>query len=131
MLQEFKDFLLRGNLIELAVAFVLGTAFATVVKSLVDNLITPVIALIGGKPDFSGLSLKISDTDFRYGQFLTDLISFAIIAAVIFFVVVKPVNALLERVRRGEEQPQVEPEILLLEEIRDELRSQGAGTART
>ena len=90
MIKEFRDFILRGNLVDLAVAVVIGTAFAVLVKSLTDNLITPVLALIGGKPDFSDLVFTISDTEFRYGAFLTDAIGFVIVAAVIFFLVVKP-----------------------------------------
>jgi large conductance mechanosensitive channel len=100
MLQEFKDFLFRGNIVELAVAFVMGVAFAAVVNSLVENLLLPVIAMIIGKPDFSGLDFTINDAVFRYGAFLTDLIQFAAIAAAVFFFVVKPVQAMLARVRR-------------------------------
>ena len=124
MIKEFRDFILRGNLVDLAVAVVVGTAFGVLVKSLTDNMITPVLALIGGKPDFSDLVFKISDTEFRYGAFLTDLIGFAIIAAVVFFLVVKPVNTLLERARRGEtEDDAPDPQIVVLEEIRDLLKA--------
>jgi large conductance mechanosensitive channel len=100
MLQEFKDFLFRGNIIELAVAFVMGLAFATVVNSLVDNLVMPVIAMIIGKPDFSDLTFTINDAVFRYGQFITDLIQFVAIAAAVFFFIVKPVQGMLARRRR-------------------------------
>jgi large conductance mechanosensitive channel len=96
--QEFKDFLLRGNIVELAVAFVMGVAFAAVVNSLVDNLVMPVIAMIIGKPDFSGLTFTINDAVFRYGAFITDVIQFVAIGAAVFFFVVKPVGALLRRV---------------------------------
>jgi large conductance mechanosensitive channel len=104
MLAEFRDFLLRGNIVELAVAFVLGLAFAAVVNSLVDNLITPLIAMVIGKPDFSDLTFTINDAVFRYGAFLTALLQFAAIAAAVFFFVVKPVNALLERFRSPVEE---------------------------
>ena len=104
MLSEFRDFLLRGNIVELAVAFVLGLAFAAVVNSLVDNLITPLIAMVIGKPDFSGLTFTINDAVFRYGAFLTALLQFVAIAAAVFFFVVKPVNALLERFRSPVEE---------------------------
>jgi large conductance mechanosensitive channel len=104
MLAEFRDFLLRGNIVELAVAFVMGLAFAAVVNSLVDNLITPVIAMLIGKPDFSDLTFTINDAVFRYGAFLTALLQFVAIAAAVFFFVVKPVNALLERFRSPVEE---------------------------
>ena len=100
MLKEFKDFLFRGSIIELAVAFVMGLAFAAVVNSLVQNLLLPVIAMIIGKPDFSDLTFTINDAVFRYGAFLTDVIQFVAIAAAVFFFVVKPVQAMLARWRR-------------------------------
>jgi large conductance mechanosensitive channel len=98
--QEFKEFLLRGNVIDLAVAVVVGAAFGAVVTSLVDNLIMPLIALIFGEPDYSDIGFTINDTFFGVGAFLTSVISFVTIAAAIFFFVVKPVNVLLERARR-------------------------------
>lgn len=99
MLKEFRDFVFRGNIIELAVAFVMGLAFAAVVNSLVNNLLMPVIAMIIGKPDFRDLTLTINDSVFRYGSFITDVIQFVAIAAAVFFFIVKPVNALLTRLR--------------------------------
>jgi large conductance mechanosensitive channel len=104
VLTEFRDFVLRGNLLELAVAFVLGAAFALVVKSLVDNLLMPIVAMIFGKPDFRGLDFTINDAVFRYGAFLTDAIAFVATAAAIFFFVVKPVNRMLERFRSPAEE---------------------------
>ena len=101
MLREFRDFLFRGNIVELAVAFVMGLAFAAVVNSLVNNLLMPVIAMIIGKPDFRDLTFTINDAVFRYGSFLTDVIQFVAIAAAVFFFVVKPVSAMLARRRRG------------------------------
>jgi large conductance mechanosensitive channel len=101
MLREFKDFLLRGNIVELAVAFVMGVAFAAVVNSLVENLLMPVIAMIIGEPDFNGLDFTINDAVFRYGAFITDAIQFVAIAAAVFFFVVKPVQSMLTRMRPG------------------------------
>ena len=96
-MKDFKEFLLRGNLVELAVAFVLGTAFAAVVNAFVGDLITPIIAAIGGNPDFSSLSFTINHSKFAYGDFLNFLITFVIVAAVMFFLVIKPVNSLMAR----------------------------------
>jgi large conductance mechanosensitive channel len=100
VLSDFKDFLLRGNIVELAVAFVIGLAFAAVVNSLVSNLLMPVIAMIIGRPDFSALTFTINDAVFRYGAFITDLIQFIAIAAAVFFFVVKPMQAMMVRLRR-------------------------------
>ena len=99
MLKEFRDFLVRGNLVELAVAFVLGVAFAAVVTSFVDDLIMPIIAMFFGEPNFNDLTFTINGAVFRYGAFLTAVIQFVAIAAAVFFFVVKPVNELMERYR--------------------------------
>jgi large conductance mechanosensitive channel len=104
MLKEFRDFLLRGNIVELAVAFVLGVAFGALVTSFVDNLLMPVVAMIIGKPDFRDLTFTINDSVFRYGSFLTDLIAFAAVAAAVFFFVVRPMNALMNRMRSPAEE---------------------------
>jgi large conductance mechanosensitive channel len=104
MLKEFRDFLLRGNIVELAVAFVMGLAFAAVINSLVNDLITPLIAMVIGKPDFSDLTFTINDARFRYGAFLTALIQFASVAAAVFFFVVKPINAMMGRFRSPVEE---------------------------
>jgi len=104
MLSEFRDFLFRGNILELAVAFVLGVAFGALVTSFVDNLLMPVVAMIIGKPDFRDLTFTINDSVFGYGAFITDLIAFAAIAAAVFFFVVKPVNALMARSRSPVEE---------------------------
>jgi large conductance mechanosensitive channel len=95
--KDFKEFLLRGNLVDMAVGIVIGLAFAAVVTALVADLVTPLIAAIGGKPDFSTLSFTINKSHFLYGAVINALITFFVIAAVIFFLVVKPVNALMER----------------------------------
>jgi len=97
MLKEFRDFLLRGNIVELAVAFVLGVAFGALITSFVDNLLMPVVAMIIGKPDFRELTFTINDAVFRYGAFLTDAIAFVAVAAAVFLFVVKPINMLRER----------------------------------
>jgi large conductance mechanosensitive channel len=99
MLKEFREFILRGNMVDLAVAVVIGTAFTAVVTSMVEDLITPLIAAIGGEPDFSALSFTINGSEFRYGDFINALIAFLIVSAVLFFFVIKPVNALLSRLR--------------------------------
>jgi large conductance mechanosensitive channel len=95
--KDFKEFLLRGNLVDMAVGIVIGVAFAAVVTALVADLITPLLAAIGGKPDFAGLSFTVNKSHFLYGAFINALITFLVIAAVIFFLVVKPVNALMRR----------------------------------
>jgi large conductance mechanosensitive channel len=100
VLQEFRDFVFRGNIVELAVAFVMGLAFAAVVNSLVENLLMPVIAMIIGKPDFNDLTFTINDAVYRYGAFITDLIQFLAIAAAVFFFVVRPMQAMLARLGR-------------------------------
>jgi len=97
MLKDFRTFILRGNLVDLAVAVVIGTAFGAVVTALVKDLVTPLIAAIGGEPDFSGLKFTINGSAFLYGEFLNALFAFLVIAAVIFFLVIKPLNALMER----------------------------------
>ena len=103
MVKEFRDFLLRGNLVELAVAFVMGLAFAALISSFVDDLIMPIVAMIIGKPDFSDLTFTINDAVFRYGAFLTALITFVSTAAAIFFFVVKPVGAIVARTAKPAE----------------------------
>jgi large conductance mechanosensitive channel len=99
---EFKQFLLRGNVIDLAVAFVIGAAFAALVQAAVADLLTPLVAAIFGQPDFSDLTFTINGSVFRYGHFLNVLIAFVTISFVVFFFVVKPINRLMERSRRRE-----------------------------
>ena len=107
-MKDFKEFLLRGNLVETAVGIVIGLAFAAVVTALVADLITPLVAAIFGKQDFSNLYFTINGSRFKYGAFLNALITFVTVAAVIFFLVVKPVNALTERFKR---EPPSDPTI--------------------
>jgi large conductance mechanosensitive channel len=97
---DFKTFIMRGNVVDLAVAVVIGVAFGAVVTSLVEDLLTPVIALIFGEPDFRSLTFEISDTVFRYGSFINSLVAFVTIAAAIFFFVVAPYNALKARMSK-------------------------------
>jgi large conductance mechanosensitive channel len=97
MIKEFRDFLMRGNLVELAVAFVMGLAFAALVAAFVDDLIMPIVAMIFGEPDFSDLTFTLNDAVFRYGAFLTAAITFVTTAAAIFFFVVKPLAAITVR----------------------------------
>jgi large conductance mechanosensitive channel len=96
-MKDFREFILRGNLVELAVAFVIGVAFAAVVAALVGDLITPLIAAIGGNPNFGALHFTVNHSVFLYGAFLNALITFLFIALVVFYLVVKPTNALLAR----------------------------------
>jgi large conductance mechanosensitive channel len=104
MVREFRDFVLRGNIVELAVAFVMGVAFAAVVGAFVNGLITPLIALVFGEPDLGSLDFTINDAVFSYGAVLSALINFVAIAAAVFFFVVRPVNMLMTRFRSPVEE---------------------------
>jgi large conductance mechanosensitive channel len=97
--KEFRAFILRGNLVDLAIAVVIGAAFTAVVNALVRDLITPLIAAIFGEPNFDALSFTINGSRFAYGDFLNALLTFLIVAAVVFFLVVKPVTLLMARMR--------------------------------
>ena len=99
---EFKQFVLRGNVVDLAVGIVIGAAFAGLVQAAVTDLLTPLIAAIFGQPDFNQLTFKVNGSVFKYGHFLNMLISFVIIALVVFFFVVKPINALVSLAHRRE-----------------------------
>ena len=122
MIKEFREFILRGNVVDLAVAVVIGAAFGAVVTAFVADIVTPLIAAIGGKPDFAALSFTINESTFRYGHLLNAIISFLIIAAVIFFLVVKPLNALATRRKQQAPEPEAPSEdVRLLSEIRDLL----------
>jgi large conductance mechanosensitive channel len=105
MLREFRAFILRGNLVDLAVAVVIGTAFTAVVNAFVKDIITPLIAAIGGKANFGNLAFTINGSRFAYGDFLNAALTFLIVAAVMFFLVIKPVNVLLDAMRT---EPEVE-----------------------
>ena len=116
MLKGFKDFIMRGNLVELAVAFIIGVAFASVVTTF-TAVVMGFIGKVGGKPDFSSTTIA----DVNVGQFINAVISFLIVAAVIYFFVITPYNKLQERMAKGEEPAPPAPDIALLTEIRDLL----------
>src|SRR5215467_9145289 len=105
MLKGFKRFMMRGNVIDLAVAVVIGAAFGAVVTALVKDLITPLIAAIVGKPDFSAITFTINGSQFPVGDFINALVSFLLIATAVYFFVVVPMNAFMARMRRGEAPP--------------------------
>jgi large conductance mechanosensitive channel len=130
----FKDFLLRGNVVDLAVAVVIGAAFTAVVAAFGASFLTPLIALLGGGGGVGG-TFEINGETFDWGSFVTALITFALTAAIVYFLVVLPMKALVERRKRGEEAGPAEPtQVELLSEIRDLLRAQqglGAGPDRS
>ena len=139
VLKGFKEFILRGNVVDLAVAVVIGAAFGAVVTALVADIITPLIAAIGGQRDFSKLTFTIHKSKFLYGSFINAVISFIIIAAAIYFIVVLPLNKLAERraarLAAGQpatDEPQEKSEdLVVLEQIRDLLMQQNGGTPST
>lgn len=128
MIQGFKDFLFRGNIVDLAVAVVIGTAFAALVKSFTDSFVSPLIGLIGGGGP-TGMSWIVDDQIFTFGAFITAIITFVLTAAVVYFVIMVPLKALQARRAAGEEpEPEDVPEdIALLREIRDSLNRGAAG----
>lgn len=101
MLKDFKQFIMRGNVVDLAVAVVIGAAFGAIVTALVKDLVTPLIAAIGGQPDFSNLTFTVNKSKFMYGDFINAIVSFLLIAAVIFFFVVQPLNKFQQRAARN------------------------------
>ena len=103
MLKDFKKFILRGNVVDLAVAVVIGAAFGAVVTSLVKDIVTPIIGAIGGQPDFSSLSVTINGSKIMYGQFLNAVISFLFIAAGVFFLIIQPLNKFIEFSNRNKQ----------------------------
>jgi large conductance mechanosensitive channel len=124
VLRGFKDFVLRGNVVDLAVAVVIGAAFTAVVNAFAADFLTPLIGLAGGGGRFGG-QLTIHGQDFRWGPFISQVITFVLTAAVVYFVVVLPMHTLMERRRRGAERGPVQPtQLELLVEIRDLLRAQ-------
>jgi large conductance mechanosensitive channel len=129
MIKEFREFILRGNVVDLAIAVVIGTAFGLVVQAAVSDLITPLVAAIVGEPSFGGLSFTINGSVFKYGHFLNQVVSFLSIAAVVFFLIVKPLNLLLARRQADDVTPEAQApaeDVRLLMEIRDLLRAQAS-----
>jgi large conductance mechanosensitive channel len=125
MIKEFREFLLRGNIVDLAVAVVLGTAFGLIVTSLVEDILTPLLGLLG-VPDFSTWTIAVGDATMRIGAFLNTLISFVLIAMAIFLLIVKPMQAIEARRREAKVEEETGPtEVELLTQIRDELRKSG------
>jgi large conductance mechanosensitive channel len=124
MIKGFKDFLLRGNVVDLAVAVVIGAAFTAVVTSFTESFLRPLIGLVGGGGRTGG-SFEVDGQTFTWGDFLNSLVTFALTAAVVYFVVVLPMKVILERRKRGDEEGPVAPtQVELLVEIRDLLRAQ-------
>lgn len=123
MLEGFKDFLFRGNIVDLAVAVIIGVAFGGVVKAFSDDFIGGLIGIIGGSPNFGNAGFTVNGSKIIYGSTLTALINFLIVAAVIYFVVILPLKAMTERNQKPEESPAPTDEAVLLEQIRDELRA--------
>jgi large conductance mechanosensitive channel len=126
VLAEFRDFLTRGNVVDMAVGIVIGVAFTALVNAAVRDLLTPLVTAVFGKPSFQDLSITIHNSVFAYGDFLNLLISFVTIAAAVFFFVVKPMNYLIERRRRSGvvDEDSLSDEAQLLTEIRDLLAAQ-------
>ncbi len=122
MIKELRDFLFRGNVVDLAVAVVIGAAFGAIITSLVDDILTPMLGIFG-IPDFSTWAIQVGEAEMRIGLFLNAVIAFALIAAAIFFVVVKPMQRIeAARASKEEEEEEGPSEVDLLTEIRDELR---------
>jgi large conductance mechanosensitive channel len=125
MLKGFREFIMRGNVVDLAIAVVVGTAFTALVKAFVADILTPIIAAIAGKPNFGSLTFTINNSQFLYGDLINALITFVSVAAAVYFFVVVPLNKLAARRARGQAPvDEVPPDIALLTEIRDLLASQ-------
>ncbi|HVN20636.1 MAG TPA: large conductance mechanosensitive channel protein MscL [Dongiaceae bacterium] len=108
MFKGFREFVLRGNVVDMAVGVVVGAAFGTIVTAFVKDLLTPLIAALAGKPDFSGYSFEVNGAKFLYGDFINAIIGFLLIAGAVYYFVVLPVNALMARVKK--EEPAAAPE---------------------
>ena len=132
MLKGFREFIMRGNVVDLAIAVVVGTAFIALVKAFVADILTPIVAAIAGQPDFGTLKFTINHSTFQYGDLINALITFVSAAAAVYFFVVVPLNKLAERRARGQAAlvEELPPDVALLTEIRDLLASQ-QGPSRT
>lgn len=128
MLKGFRDFITKGNVVDLAVAVVIGTAFGAVVTSLVENIIMPLVSAVAGAPNFDRFAvLTVNGNDVRFGAFITVVVNFIIIAATVYFIVVAPMNRIIARRNHilgiPQEETPVDPQVVLLTEIRDTLRA--------
>lgn len=127
MVQEFKDFIAKGNVVMLAVGFIMGVAFQGVVNSLVENVIMPIVAIPFGQPDFDSLTLTINDSEILYGAFITAVVVFLLTAVAVFLFIVKPYNVFADRRAKDEDPEELgSTEIELLTQIRDNLARRGA-----
>ena len=126
MFKEFRDFILRGNVVELAVAVVIGAAFGKIVDAFVKGLVTPLIGIFGGTPSFSDNKFTINGSEFLWGTVVDAIVAFLIVALVIFFLVVRPMNRMMTRMKRQDEVSTPSPTVdqKLLTEIRDLLQEQ-------
>ncbi|KRM64841.1 large-conductance mechanosensitive channel [Ligilactobacillus agilis DSM 20509] len=122
MLKEFKEFIARGNVLDLAVGVIIGSAFTAIVKALVDYIINPFLGLFLGSIDFSAFVIKVGSASFKVGSFLNAVINFLIIAFVVFLIVVKAVNAAMPKKEEEPAEEKVDPQVELLSEIRDLLK---------
>lgn len=126
MVREFRDFITRGNLVTLAVGFIMGVAFSAVVTSLVENVIMPIVAIPFGEPNFDSLVWEVNGSVIAWGSFVTALVVFLLTALAVFLFIVKPYNALESRLKRSEAEEEAGlTEIDLLTEIRDQLAARG------
>ncbi len=129
-MKGFKEFIMRGNVVDLAIAVVIGTAFGLLVKAFVADILTPLVAAIFGKPDFSSLSFTIHKSHFLYGDLINNVITFLSVAAAVYYAVVLPLNKLAELRKKGrvpaDELPAPSDEVVLLTEIRDLLKQQAS-----
>ena len=132
MFKEFRDFIFRGNVVELAVAVIIGAAFGKIVDAFVKGLVTPLIGIFGGAPEFSQNTFTINGSVFLWGAVIDAIVGFLIVALVIFFLVVKPMNSMMTRMKRQDEVTTPSPTVdqKLLTEIRDLLKEQSEAAAR-
>lgn len=126
MIKGFREFIVRGNVVDLAIAVVIGTAFGAVVKAFVADILTPIIGAVVGQPNFAALTFTINHSKFLYGDLINSAVTFLGVAAAVYFFVVVPMNKLAERRARGQTPPveELPPDVALLTQIRDLLSSQ-------
>lgn len=129
MIKEFKKFISKGNVVDLAVGVVIGSAFGKIVSSLVDNIIMPLVGIIIGGIDFTNLTLKLGDAKIEYGIFIQNVVDFLIVAFCIF-IVIRAFNKITHKEEKKQEKPKKSDEVILLEEIRDLLKKENKKTAK-